>query len=88
MNVELIKKGFAEIALENINKQPSQDLIDFIALNATAVMYDNGFSDDKNDFNPVIPNVNLKVESEKRKLIIAFKPKPGEWIEIRADYSI
>ena len=94
IDVKNIKKEFSKLILNSIGlpiKGTTQDdgtYLDSIGTKATQVMYNNGFNDSysSNNFNPVVPNINIKVEynMESRELTIGFKPKPGPWIELTA----
>ena len=79
MNIEKITQLFILLAEKYIGEKLN---LEEIASRAAMIMYRYGF-----DY--VIPKINLRVEYEARKLVLAFRPliditndEPDPWIEI------
>lgn len=84
MNIEKIKNLFVLLAEKHIGEPMNKK--EEVGSRAARLMYRYGFD-------CVIPGINLKVESELRKLLLAFRPmmdvlsdEPDPWIEISVGY--
>jgi hypothetical protein len=80
MNIEKIKNLFILLVEKHIGEKFNQTEI---ISRAARIMYRYGF-----DY--VIPKINLRIEYESRKLVLAFRPmtdvmndEPDPWIEVR-----
>ena len=85
MNVEKIKNLFVLLVEKYIGEKPD---VKEISSRASRIMYRYGF-----DY--VVPKINLRVEYEGRKLVLAFRSlidvtsdEPDPWIEIGACGSV
>lgn len=76
INNEAISNKFINLLQQNLGEKPD---INKIGKEASEIMYKHGFDDNSNNFNPVIPEINLKVEYKNRKLSLAFREQPGPW---------
>ena len=75
MNNKLIKKEINEVLYNCLFELADETLVNEVCNKCVDILYNNGFNDKygTDKFNPVIPNVNLKVELVKKKFSLSEK---------------